>query len=226
MAIRDWEQGERPREKLGRHGAATLSDAELVAIVLRTGSGAGRSAVDVAHDVLSACGGLHRLGRLTPDLLCRIDGIGSVKAMTLLAVEELARRWAMPPPADVPQIGSSREAFVRYGPRLCRKTREELLVVAVNVRHAILREEVVAQGEVSGAAVVPRMVFAPAIGTAAAAVLIVHNHPSGDPTPSPADREVTAHLAKVGVLIGIPLLDHLIIGDGTYYSFRDAGELR
>lgn len=225
MAIRDWADGEGPREKLVRHGAATLSDAELVAILLRTGAGRGRSAVDVARELLAECGGLRYLGRLTPDHLCRIDGIGATKATTVLAMEELARRWALPPSADAPHIGSSREVFVRYGPRLCRKTREELLVVAVNVRHAIVREAVVAQGDACGAAVLPRAVFAPAMTTSAAAILVVHNHPSGDPSPSLADREATLLLARIGALLGIPLLDHLIIGDGIYFSFRDAGAL-
>lgn len=225
MSIRSWAADDRPREKLVRHGARALSDAELVAILLRTGGGRGTSAVDVARAVLHEVGGLHRLAGLDVDRLRGMKGMGPVKAITLCAAEELARRWAAPRSATVPQCGSSQEFFALYGPRLARRPQEELLVVSLNARYQVLREDVAARGDSGGASVHPRAIYAAAIAASAAAIALLHNHPSGDPAPSEADRECTARLAAAGRLIGIPLLDHLIIGDGAYFSFRDAGLL-
>lgn len=223
MSIRQWPADERPREKLWRHGPTILSDTELIAILLRTGAGRGTSAIDVARQVVASGGGWQGLSTVDLHALCRIRGVGQVKAATVAAAIELARRWATPKKIHAPRLHSSQAFFAAFGPRLTRLTHEQLVVVALNTQYQLLRETTVAIGDVGGAPVHPRAVFQVAIAVSAAAIGVLHNHPSGDARPSAADRDVTDRLAEAGRLIGIPLLDHLIIGDGTYFSFRDAG---
>lgn len=224
MAISDWPAGERPREKFRQHGARTLSDTELLAILLRHGS-RGRSACAVAHAVLTAVGGFAGLGATTVEALAALPGVGEVKAVTLAAACELARRWEQARrPAD-DGIHSSASLYERYRPQLRLRGEEHFLLIALDAKHRPVREHWVSQGDRLQTTICPRALFAAALASHPVAIALLHNHPSGDPQPSTADHEVTMQLAAAGHLLETPLLDHVIVGDEEYFSFRDAGLL-
>ncbi|MBI4237157.1 MAG: DNA repair protein RadC [Deltaproteobacteria bacterium] len=224
MGIGAWPVGERPREKMVAHGARALSDAELIAILLRSGT-RGQSACDVARELLTHCSGLHGLMGAELDEVATVPGVGRVKAVILAAAMELARRWATAQPSAPPVLDSSEALFMRYHPQLRSRGREHFVAVALDGRHRLLREQWVSAGD-RGSAVVPvRELFAAALACRAGALAVLHNHPSGDAAPSADDHHVTEHLAAAGRFLDIPLLDHLIIGDSDYFSFRDAGLL-
>ena len=223
-AIRHWPETERPRERLLRDGASTLTDAQLLAILLRVGRDRA-SAVDVAMEVLQAVGGIQGLGRSGIDELCRVRGVGAAKAAQLKAAIELGKRALAAPLSTGTRIGSSADVFHAYHSRLRDLKQECFLLILLDAKHAVLRDVTVSQGSLTMSLVHPRDVFAPAIKEAAAALIVLHNHPSGDPEPSQEDRALTARLSAVGDTLGIPLLDHLVIGDGRYVSFADRGWL-
>lgn len=223
MTIAHWPTQERPREKLMQHGAAALSDAELLAILLRTGC-RGVSARDLAHGLLQQFGGLAGLGTAELDEISAVPGMGHVKAVTMQALFALARRWCEQPVPHTSAIGSSHDLYQRYRVRLRALGREHFLAIALDAKNRILREHQVV-GDRHSAPASPRAIFAHALACQAVAIAIVHNHPSGDPVPSPADHQITTHLATTGRLLDIPLLDHVIIGEHRYFSFRDQGLL-
>jgi DNA repair protein RadC len=223
-AIPHWPEAERPRERLVRHGAATLTDAQLLAIVLRVGR-EDASAVEVAMDVLASVGGVQGLARSGIEELCRVRGVGPAKAAQLKAAVELGTRALAVPLSRGTRVSSSADVYRAYHPGL-RDLRHELFtIVLLDAKHAVLRDVTVSEGSLTMSIVHPREVFAPAIRESAAAVLLLHNHPSGDPEPSAEDRELTARLEAVGGMLGIPVLDHVVIGDGRYVSFADRGWL-
>lgn len=209
---------ERPREKLARRGPEALSDAELLALLLRTGS-VGRSAVEVAEGLLRDLPEGVGAGF---ESLRRVRGVGPVRAAALAAAAELARR-ARPDPRPVVDSARTAAGLVPAAVRAARK--EHFLVFCLNARRQLVHQETVSVGTLSASLVHPREVFFPAIAQAAAAVVAVHNHPSGDPAPSAEDREVTRRLQRAGELLGIPLADHLIVSDGGWFSFREQGLL-
>lgn len=223
-AIRHWPERERPRERLLQEGAATLTDAQLLAILLRVGRDKA-SAVDVAMDLLTAVGGVQGLGQSGVDALCRVRGIGTAKAAQLKAALELGKRAMAAPLSTGMRIGSSADVFRAYHSRLRDLKQECFLLILLDAKHAVVRDHTVSQGSLTMSLVHPREVFVPAVKESAAAVIVLHNHPSGDPEPSAEDRALTARLASVGELLGIPLLDHVVIGDGRYVSFADRGWL-
>lgn len=223
-AIPHWPEAERPRERLVRHGAATLTDAQLLAIVLRVGR-QDASAVEVAMDVLTSIGGVQGLARAGVEELCRVRGVGPAKAAQLKAAVELGTRALAVPLSRGTRVSSSADVYRAYHPGL-RDLRHELFtIVLLDAKHAVLRDVTVSEGSLTMSIVHPREVFAPAIRESAAAILLLHNHPSGDPEPSAEDRELTARLEAVGGMLGIPVLDHVVIGDGRYVSFADRGWL-
>lgn len=217
--------GERPRERLSQHGPGALTTVDLLAILLGTGQ-AGRTVQSVAqavHDV--ADGSLRKLARHPEAELRRIGGVGAAKAARLLAALELGRRLAherrpsrclMAAPEDVVRLLADRVRDLDV---------EEFRVLALSGRRELLREVLVSRGVLNGALVHPREVFRPAIVEAAAGIIVVHNHPSGDPTPSPEDLAITRQLAGCGQLLGIPLLDHLIVGADRWVSLKAQGAL-
>ncbi len=223
-AIRQWPEAERPRERLLQEGAAALTDAQLLAILLRVGRDKA-SAVEVAMEVLGAVGGVQGLGRSGVDELRRVRGVGSAKAAQVKAAIELGKRALAAPLSTGTRIGSSADVFRAYHSRLRDLKQEWFLLILLDAKHAVLRDVTVSQGSLTMSLVHPRDVFAPAIKEAAAAVIVLHNHPSGDPEPSAEDRALTARLGAVGAMLGIPLLDHVVIGDGRYVSFADRGWL-
>lgn len=216
---------ERPRERLLEVGAAVLSARELLAILVGSGNPA-RSAIDIAGDLLTqADGSLRRLASSGPAELRRVDGIGNAVATRIAAALELGRRLAREGPTERGRIRGPADVFDRCAPVLRDLLQEEFRVLLLNTQHAVLREIVVSRGTLDSSVIHPREVFKAAVVESAAAMILVHNHPSGDPTPSPEDRLVTQQLSEAGRLLGIQVLDHIVIGDARYVSFVEAGLL-
>jgi DNA repair protein RadC len=222
--IHQWPLSERPRERLLQDGPAALSDAQLLAILLRVGR-RDSSAVAVAMDLLQQLEGLQGLSNRSVEELCRISGVGPAKAAQLKAAIELGKRVLAAPLSSGTRIGSSADIFHHYYPLLRDLRQEVFKIVLLDAKHAIIREATVSEGSLTVSVVHPREVFNLAVRESAAAVIFVHNHPSGDPSPSEEDRVLTARLVGAGELLGIQVLDHLIIGDGRYTSFADQGWL-
>jgi DNA repair protein RadC len=221
-AIRHWPAGERPRERLTRDGAGVLASRELLAILIGSGR-EGASAVDIAGELLRGAGGsLRRLAATTPAELARVHGVGPAVAARVGAALELGRRLAREGPVERSRIRGPHDVYERCAPGLRDLQQEEFHVLLLNTQNAVVRELVVTRGTLDASLVHPREVFRAAVAESAAAMVLVHNHPSGDPTPSPEDRTVTMQLAQAGRLLGIAVLDHIVIGDGRYVSFVEA----
>ena len=215
---------DRPREKLLRHGASALGDNELVALVL--GSGCRRTgALALANELLATRGGLHGLVRSTCDDLTRIAGVGRAKAAQIIAALELGRRTLTHAPSARIQLRTPREAAAYLMPAFGSRPAEQFGVVLLDTKHRVLRTTVLAIGTLNSTVVQPRDVFREAALGAAAAIVVFHNHPSGDPSPSPDDVELTRRLVAAGTLLGIDVVDHLILGDVRYWSFRETEKL-
>lgn len=228
LKIQEMPEQDRPREKLARLGAGALSDSELIAILLRVGV-RGTNAVDLARKMLSQHHTLGALARCSVRDLAKIHGIGLAKATQLAAAfglgERLAReklaRQKMDSPALVCEL---------LGAEMRALNKESLRVILLDTRYHLLRVEEVSLGSLNESIAHPREIFKPAISHSAFAIILVHNHPSGDPSPSEADRRLTRRLAEAGQLLQIGLLDHLIIGSpaegrAAYFSFKEAGLL-
>lgn len=213
---------DRPREKLQRMGAGSLGDNELLAIVLGHGR-ARTTALDMANTVLGATDGVHGLVRTRHDDLCAIPGIGSARAAQILAAIELGRRTLTRPVRDRAQIKSARSAAELLLPQYGNRPVEQFGVLLLDTKHRVLRTIVLSVGTLDASIVHPRDVFGAAAAAGAAALVLFHNHPSGDPKPSDDDVELTRRLAMVGALMGIDVIDHLILADVRYYSFKEEG---
>jgi DNA repair protein RadC len=213
---------DRPREKLQRLGAAALGDNELLAIVL--GHGRPRaSALDMANAVLETTDGAHGLVRTRYDDLCAIPGIGQARAAQILAAVELGRRTLTRPLRERVQIVNARSAAEFLLPQYGSRSVEQFGIVLLDTKHRVIRTLVLSVGTVDASIVHPREVFGAAAAAGAAALVLFHNHPSGDPRPSPDDVELTRRLAAAGVLMGIDVIDHVILADVRYYSFKEEG---
>jgi DNA repair protein RadC len=227
-AIKEWPEDERPRERLMKLGADTLSEAQLLAIVLATGdASSGQSALGLAMHLVRTFDGLRALDAASIAELCQIKGIGPAKATTIKAALELGKRLLGEPTQRYLKVTSPQDLVNYFQPRLQHLRKEVFKAVLLNTKHQMLKDVTVSEGSLSASLVHPREAFLPAIKESAAAVIFLHNHPSGDPTPSTEDKELTLRLAEVGQLVGISVLDHIIIGSGSpgYISFRDAGLL-
>jgi DNA repair protein RadC len=223
--IRELPATERPRERLRAHGAQALSSAELLAILIGSGTRE-RSALSLAHDVLAAAGGsLRRMAREPVGVLTSIAGLGPARAIAIHAALELGRRLGSESRAEGTPVLSPRDVFAIYAPRLEDCPVEEFHVAVLDGQHRLERDVLITRGLLNTSLVHPREVFREAIAERAAAVILVHNHPSGDPTPSPDDQRVTAQLVAAGTLLDIPVADHVVIGRGRYVSFSEAGML-
>ena len=213
---------DRPRERLDAVGPDALSDAELLALLLRTG-GRGADALSVAARLLQRHEGLLGLARASQRELSAIPGIGPAKRATLRAAFELGRRLAAGRLAPGTALRGPADVFRHFHPTLRDAPTERFLVVLLDGRHRLMRHELVSQGTLTASLVHPREVFRPALRESAAALVLVHNHPSGDPAPSAEDREVTARLVRAGELLGIPVVDHVVIAERGYTSLRETG---
>lgn len=211
-----------PRRWRGFETAAPPTTAELLAVVAGGPAASRRAALET---MLAAAGGLRQLGLRTAEELAAASGIGAARAQRLVAALELGRRSAAEPLARGAFLRTSGDVFRHFHPALRDLRVEQFRLVLLDGKHRYLRDELVSQGTLTSSPVHPREVFGPAIRHAAAAVVLVHNHPSGDPSPSSDDLEITRRLVHVGDLIGIRVVDHVIVGDGVYVSLGDRGLL-
>lgn len=225
MQLRDLPAGELPRERLVARGAAALSDAELLAILLRTGR-RGENVIDLARRILAQLPeeNLAALPQMPPQELARIDGLGLAKAATVLAALELGRRAQCGTQA-LRRADEARVVADILMPRYRREKREHFIVLPMTSKNEILMTAVVSIGTLTHVLAHPREVFEPAIRCGAARVILVHNHPSGDPAPSAEDRRITRVMAEAGRLLEIPVIDHIVLGDGRFFSFAEQGIL-
>lgn len=211
---------DRPREKLARLGPAALGDNELLAIVL--GHGRERaSALDLANAVLGEAGGLHGLVRGRYEMLTRLRGIGAARAAQIAAAIELGRRTLTRASHERVQLASPRAVAEYLLPLYGAQPVEQFGVLLLDTRHRVLRTRVLSVGTLDASVVHPREVFREATAANAAAIVLFHNHPSGDPEPSPDDERLTERMAAAGVLMGIEVIDHVILGDVRYCSLRE-----
>jgi DNA repair protein RadC len=225
LTIRELPRTDRPRERLVDLGAHALSTAELLAIVLGSG-GRGRSAIRIGEDIMAlAHGSLRRLFSRPVSDLTRHAGVGRVRAIVIHAALELGRRMAAEARDEAAPIRSPKDVVAIFAPRLEDLPVEEFHVAILDAQHRLERDVTVTRGILNSSLVHPREVFREAIAERAAALILVHNHPSGDPTPSADDRNVTDQLVAAGRLLDIPVHDHVIIGRGRYTSFAEAGLL-
>ena len=215
---------DRPREKLFRLGAAGLGDNELIAIVVGSGSRRG-NALALANEILENAGGLHGIPRISADDLRRLDGIGAAKAAQVLAGIELGRRTLLRcPPARV-QFGNPRDVAAYLLPQFGAKPVEQFGLVMLDTKHRLLRTAIISVGTLDSSPAHPREIFREAASASAAAIVLFHNHPSGDPMPSRDDVDLTRRLIQAGELMGIDVIDHIILADTRYFSFRESGRL-
>lgn len=215
-----WPKSERPRERLLQEGPESLSDAQLLAILLRVGR-QDSSAVQVAMDLLHILEGLQGLANRSLEELCAIPGVGPAKAAQIKAAIELGKRVLSTPLTKGMKIANSQSVFQHYYPLLRDLRHEVFKVILLDAKHAVIRDLTVSKGSLTTSLVHPREVYTQAIRESAAAVIFLHNHPSGDPQPSTEDRALTARLQEAGHILGIRVLDHVILGDGRYVSFAD-----
>jgi DNA repair protein RadC len=220
---------DRPREKLMQRGAAALSDSELIAILLRTGI-PGANAVAVAQTLLREYGSLSTLARCSVQEIAKIKGVGPAKAVQLAAAFGLGARLARESASETP-LDQPSQIYALLGREMRALRQESLRVVLLDTKYRLLRVEEISLGSLNESIAHPREIFRPALIHSAYAIIVAHNHPSGDPTPSEADRRLTRRLKEAAELLKIPLLDHVIIGapgvngSAGYTSFRELGLL-
>jgi len=215
---------DRPRERLLRLGPEALSPAELLAVLLGTGT-RGATAVEVAQRLLEETGGLRRLSTRTPREIAAVRGLGAARAARVVGAFALGRAVGGIRLQPGARFRSGSDIFRHYHSRLRDLRKEQFWTVLLDGKNRVLREERVSEGSLTASLVHPREVFSPAIRESAGALVFVHNHPSGDPTPSVEDVEITRRLCAVADLVGIRVLDHVVVGDGTYVSFLERGLL-
>jgi DNA repair protein RadC len=225
--VRDLPEDERPRERLLEKGAAVLSNAELLAILLRTGTRED-SVIHLAEKVLAMYKerGILSIMHMSPGELSGIKGIGEAKASTIIAAVELGRRLSEKVSEKRYVIHGPEDAAAYVMPRFRYETKEHFAVMLLNTKNHVLSVHVVSIGSLSASIVHPREVFREAIQNAAASIILLHNHPSGDPSPSREDVSVTERLVKAGKIMDIPVLDHIIIGDDKYISLKEKGMVK
>ena len=215
---------DRPREKLDRLGAAGLGDNELLAIIVGHGSRQ-MSALDVANLVLDAAAGVHGLTRVSRDELGRVKGVGAAKAAQILAAVELGRRTLSRSPGDRVQFDGPEDVAAYLMPQYGSRSVEHFGIVLLDTKHRVLRTRVLSVGTLDASLVHPREVFREATLGGAAAIVLFHNHPSGDPAPSGDDVALTTRLVRAGDLMGVDVIDHIIVADACYCSFKETGRL-
>jgi DNA repair protein RadC len=215
---------DRPREKLERLGACGLGDNELLAIVIGSGS-RDVDALSVANQLIDHAGGLHGLTRLGMDHLRLVSGVGPARAARIIAAVELGRRTLIRGVAERPQLATPRQLAAYLLPQYGAATVEQFGIVMLDTRHRVIRIRIVSVGSLDSTVVHPREVFREAASASAAAIVLFHNHPSGDPTPSPDDLSLTTRMVNAGTIMGIDVIDHLILADQRYFSLVEAGRL-
>ena len=231
IPVRDLALGERPQERLERLGPGALSDAELLAMLLRSGR-KGQSVVAISQQLITAGGSFAGLTRWREADFRRIKGIGRIKALQLITVMEIARRVLVAPREELPILNRPELVFAHFQPQTAGLTVEKFWVLCLNRKNRLIRQVELTSGTATSSLAHPREVFREAVHHGATSIICVHNHPSGDPAPSAADVQVTRQLREASRAVDIELLDHLIMGQPGadprgqgYYSFREAGVL-
>ena len=226
-SIREWPQDERPREKLLKQGAASLTDAELLALIIRSGDpSSGQSAIDLGREIINAFGcNLRELGSADITQIMAIKGMGLAKAAGIKAAFTLAARFQARKLERFDRFTSPRQVFDYFHHEFRDSRKEYFLILLLDGKNRIIRRVQVSEGSLNQSIVHPREVFNPAVKESAAAVILVHNHPSGDPKPSRADIDMTRAIAQAAAPLGITIHDHLIIGRKGHYSFKATGLL-
>lgn len=222
LKITSWPENERPRERLIKYGVGYLSDAQLLAIILRTGSSE-KGVLDLALELLDKFRSLRGLDAASAAELASIPGLGTAKVAQVKAAFELGKRLMAESSDSKPVFSSSHAIHAYFYPRFKNLKKEQFVAVLLDVKNRLLREHNISEGTLTGSLIHPREAFKEAIRESAASVIFVHNHPSGDPSPSREDIAVTGRLKSAGEIIGIQVIDHIIIGDGRYVSLREQG---
>lgn len=223
ISIKDWSADDKPREKLATKGKSVLSNAELIAILIGSGS-RNESAVDLSKRILqSADNNLNELGKISLDELMKFKGIGEAKAITITAALELGRRRQLSDIKDKPQIRSSRDAYDAIAPLVMDLQHEEFWILMLNRANKVVKRVKISLGGVAGTVVDAKIIFKKALELPASALVLCHNHPSGNLRPSGADIEITKKIKAAGELLDISILDHLIVSEMGYFSFADEG---
>lgn len=224
LLLREVPADERPRERMLRSGASGMSNAELLAIILRTGTH-GESAVTLSQRLLLEAGGLRGLADRSVEQLCERRGVGTAKALQLIAALELGRRMARTELEPAPIIRSPSDVATLLSEELRYLQQEHFVALFLNTKNRVIGRETLSVGSLNAAIVHPREVFRAAVKRSAASIICAHNHPSGDPAPSAEDVALTHRLAEAGQIMGIEVLDHIIIGDRNYVSLKERGDL-
>jgi DNA repair protein RadC len=225
LSIKSWAEADRPREKLLAKGKSALSEAELIAILIGSGN-TEESAVELSKRILSSVNNnLVELGKLEVNDLCKFKGIGEAKAISIIASLELGRRRNEQTTPERESITSSRQAFNLLHPILADLPHEEFWLIFLNRANKVIKKQSVSKGGVAGTVVDAKMIFKPAVENLASSVILCHNHPSGNRTPSQEDIALTRKIKEAGRALDISVHDHIIIANDTYYSFADEGLL-
>ena len=223
LNINQWAKEDRPREKLMRLGPSALTDAELLAILVGSGS-TKEDAVSLMKRILADCNNnLNTLGKLTIRDLCHYNGVGEAKAITILAACELGKRRQMEKPEERPDLGTATRIYNHMHPKLQDSDVEEFWLLLMNQNHRLIKEMRISHGGITEVAVDIRIIMREAVLSNATILAVCHNHPSGSLSPSQADNDLTASLKKACDLMRIRFLDHVIITDGAYYSYHEEG---
>lgn len=223
IRILDMQKEERPRERLIKNGASALSDSELLAIILRTGSKQ-ENVINLSQRILGEYN-IKQLSQINITQLMKVHGIKESKAAQISACFEIARRLESFNSVEKPKISSPEDVYRRLFPRMREQKKEMFIELCLDTKNQILKEEVISVGSLNANVVHPREVFKLALTESAAHIIVAHNHPSGDPTPSREDIEITKKLVETGNIMGITVLDHVIIGDGRHFSLKEAGHI-
>jgi len=223
LSIKEWAVEDRPREKMLAKGIRSLSEAELMAILIGSGS-RNESAVDLSRNILASVNNnLNELGKKTIKDFQEFKGIGEAKAITISAAMELGRRRKESGPDEKPKVVTSADAAAIFKPLLSDLPHEEFWVLLLNRNNLVLDKVMVSQGGLSGTVIDVRIILKMALDKLACSIILCHNHPSGNLIPSEADKEITRKIKEAGKHMDIPVLDHVIIGNGSYFSFADDG---
>jgi|SRR5659263_364018 len=223
IRIHDLPKDERPRERLIKNGASTLSDSELLAIILRTGSRQ-ENVINLSQRILKEYN-IKQLSQINLTQLMKVHGIKESKAAQIAACFEIARRLESFNDEDKQKINSPEDVYRRIYPKMREQKKELFIELCLDTKNRVIKEETISVGSLNANIVHPREVFKLALAESAAHIIVAHNHPSGDPTPSREDIEITKKLVDTGTIIGITLLDHVIIGDGRHFSMKEAGHI-
>jgi DNA repair protein RadC len=225
QSIKQWPESERPRERLLKYGAHNLSDAQLLAIILRTGGGS-KSALDLAIELINTFGNLKRIEVAALGEFASLKGMGDAKVAQIKAAFELGRRLLEEPHDRGPSFSSGYNVYIYYRKHFKNIHKEEFRCALLDAKNRLFRDCRVSEGTLTNSLIHPREAFRDAIKESAASVIFIHNHPSGDPNPSREDIVITERLARAGEIIGIKVLDHIIIGDDTYISMMEKGYIK